>query len=132
MDSKEEDENKRTQTKIRSCIQSGLLPKETFVQLCSHLNYSTVQSEDLDALFHYVDEALSFPNDFTLDNKYSRLLCLIVSEYGKLRNGIVKWPFKNAKNYAFTFLDSRYVLFIGWSDTEQEVFLLDNFHGQKR
>lgn len=130
MDPKEDGYNTLS-LKIRSYFQKGLSNKQTFVRLCSDLNYTPIPPDRVDQIFQYIDGSTAL-SSINLEKKYCQLVFMITMEYGKFQNGIAFWTSDFQNQSIFKFLDSRYAVFLEWNKGTTALFLFDSFHGQKQ
>jgi hypothetical protein len=119
------------QAKIRRCVQNGHTREQIFLQLCREQNLfrinSTVQAAQL---FQQFDQNSTVPKGLT--DAYRSLAQLISTEFVRFYRTITALPDANASCAAFCFVDSHYALCLGDDGSEQQLFLVDNFHGQKK
>jgi hypothetical protein len=131
MDANKQEKHSNVKAKISTYFQKGLSYEQAFVQLCADLGLPAIPSENLEKAFQYIAGNVAF-DGFGLDQKYRSLLFTLVAEYRLLQNGLASWPTDCKKSYTFKYLDSRYAFLFEQQDNELQLFLLDNYHEQKR
>jgi hypothetical protein len=117
--------------RIHQCYQKGLTREETFHRICIDMNLPQVSAKQLAEWFRNIDtqtEELAFPDNYS----HYTVLMRIAEELDKLQNVIAIWNRADISYQMLQFLNSRYALAFSGYDLETNLWLLDNFHGQKR
>jgi hypothetical protein len=118
-------------TKIRSLIREGHTCEQILLSVCRTRNMLKIDSiEQAAQLFQQFNTSSGIPQGFT--DAYRNLIRLILAEFVRSYHVIAAWPTSNANCVAFSFLDSRYALCLADKDSERQLFLVDNFYGQKK
>jgi hypothetical protein len=115
---------------IRHYLQYGLSREKTFRILDRSANPTS--AGHLSHCFKHIDTGSSFLYEGKLNIEQSELAMRISNEYIKIRNGISIWPNSDTNCNMFRFLDSRYAPSFVNHHSTKPLYLLDNFHGQKR